>query len=182
MYVVPRQPGSGALLSKIVSICLNLIISTHWNEFIQNRCFFAILMNIDSSKYFHKKCGGFLKLTRHGTESSKAGMLTFLPCFFVMREGPTFHVEPKNLKMDRETRRDVCVGILLSHCQPVHHSSSSQPSFLQSFHPDIKRRGHTLETLHLFSRRPSLNDSFHCTDVISMAQRRSACLAGDLDG
>jgi hypothetical protein len=37
IYVVPRQPGCGSLLSEIVSIRLNLTISTHWNEFTQNQ-------------------------------------------------------------------------------------------------------------------------------------------------
>jgi hypothetical protein len=60
---VPRQPGSGPLLSEIMLIHLNLTISAHWNEFTQNRCFFAISLNTGGSKYFPRKCGGFLELT-----------------------------------------------------------------------------------------------------------------------
>jgi hypothetical protein len=60
---VPRQPGSGPLLSEIVLIHLNLTISAHWDKFTQNRWFFAISLNIGGSKYFTRKCGGFLELT-----------------------------------------------------------------------------------------------------------------------
>jgi hypothetical protein len=54
---------SGVCLSEIVLISLNRTISTHWNEFVQNWWFFAISSNTDGSKYFPRKCDGFLKLT-----------------------------------------------------------------------------------------------------------------------
>jgi hypothetical protein len=55
---------SGVCLSKIMLIDLNRTISAHWNKFAQNRCFFAISSNTGGSKYFTRKCGGFLKLTQ----------------------------------------------------------------------------------------------------------------------
>jgi hypothetical protein len=54
---------SGVCLSEIVLIGLNRTISAHWNKFVQNRRFFAILSNTGGSKYFTRKCGGFLELT-----------------------------------------------------------------------------------------------------------------------
>jgi hypothetical protein len=36
-----RQPDSGPLLSEIISIWINLTISAHWNDFVQNRWIFT---------------------------------------------------------------------------------------------------------------------------------------------
>jgi hypothetical protein len=54
---------SGVYLSEIVLTQLKARISTHCNEFSQNRWFFAILPNSGGFKYFPHKCGGFLELT-----------------------------------------------------------------------------------------------------------------------
>jgi hypothetical protein len=51
-------------MSEIVLCQLKIRISAHWNQFTQKRWFFAISMNTGGSKYFPRKCGGFLELTR----------------------------------------------------------------------------------------------------------------------
>jgi hypothetical protein len=59
-------------LLEIVSIRINSIISAYWDEFAQNRWIFAISPNTGGSKYFPRKCGGFLELTRHRREEAAA--------------------------------------------------------------------------------------------------------------
>jgi hypothetical protein len=59
---------SGVFLSEIVLTGQNRTISAHWNEFTQNRWFFAISSNTDGSKYFTRKCDDFLELTRGRVE------------------------------------------------------------------------------------------------------------------
>jgi hypothetical protein len=54
---------SGVCLSQIVLVGLNRMISAHWNEIAQNQWFFEISLNTGGSKYFQRKCGGFLKFS-----------------------------------------------------------------------------------------------------------------------
>jgi hypothetical protein len=62
---------SGVFLSEIVLTGQNRTISAHWNEFTQNRWFFAISSNTGGSKYFTPKCDGFF-----GIATDRDPMLT----------------------------------------------------------------------------------------------------------
>jgi hypothetical protein len=71
---------SGPNRSEIVSTGQNFTISAHCNESSQNRWIFAILSNTGGSKYFTRKCGGFLELTPHDGMDSLELCLTTRCC------------------------------------------------------------------------------------------------------